>query len=158
VVVVPFASSVDKEKGGYFDLVFSFFFLVRRGIKKKGGKQMKLCIPTLGNGGLDDIVSEHFGRAPTFTVVDMVNNKVEIVQNTGEHFGGVGNTPDLVAGAGAEVMLCSGLGPRAISAFEQLGIEVYVGASGTVNEAIRAFQAGELTEVSDADACKMHRH
>jgi predicted Fe-Mo cluster-binding NifX family protein len=30
---------------------------------------MKLCIPTLGNGGLDDFVSEHFGRALTFTVV-----------------------------------------------------------------------------------------
>ncbi|RCV65703.1 hypothetical protein C5S53_02440, partial [Methanophagales archaeon] len=24
-----------------------------------------------------------------------------------EHFGGVGNIPDLVAGAGAEIMLCS---------------------------------------------------
>ena len=119
---------------------------------------MKLCIPTLGNGGLDDFVSEHFGRAPTFTVVDIVNNEVEIVQNTGEHFGGVGNTPELVAGAGAEIMLCSGLGPRAISMFEQLGIEVYVGASGTVSEAIRAFQAGALVEASDANACKMHRH
>ncbi len=29
---------------------------------------MKLCIPTLGNGGLDDVVSEHFGRAPTQVV------------------------------------------------------------------------------------------
>jgi len=119
---------------------------------------MKLCIPTLGNGGLDDFVSEHFGRAPTFTVVDMESNKVKTVQNTGEHFGGVGNTPELVAGAGAEIMLCSGLGPRAISMFEQLGIEVYVGASGTVSEAIRAFQAGALVEASDANACKMHRH
>ncbi|RCV64692.1 putative Fe-Mo cluster-binding protein, NifX family [Methanophagales archaeon] len=119
---------------------------------------MKLCVPTLGNEGLEDVVSEHFGRSPTFTVVDMVNNKVEIVQNTGEHFGGVGNTPDLVAGAGAEIMLCSGLGPRAINMFEELGIEVYVGASGTVSEAISAFQAGRLKEASDANACKMHRH
>ena len=119
---------------------------------------MKLCVPTLGNGGLDDFVSEHFGRAPTFTVVDMVNNEVGIVQNTGEHFGGVGNTPELVAGAGAEIMLCSGLGPRAIGMFEQFGIEVYVGASGTVQDAINAFQAGKLAEASDANACKMHRH
>jgi predicted Fe-Mo cluster-binding NifX family protein len=43
---------------------------------------MKLCIPTLGNGGLDDVVSEHFGRAPTFTVEDMENNEVKIVQKT----------------------------------------------------------------------------
>ncbi|MBK5190809.1 MAG: iron-sulfur cluster assembly scaffold protein [Methanosarcinales archaeon] len=126
--------------------------------KEKGGGDMKLCIPTLGNGGLDDLVSEHFGRAPTFTVVDMANSGVKVVENTGEHFGGVGNTPELVAGAGAEIMLCSGLGPRAISMFEQLGIEVYVGASGTVQDAINAFQAGELLEASDANACKEHRH
>jgi predicted Fe-Mo cluster-binding NifX family protein len=119
---------------------------------------MKLCIPTLGRGGLEELVSEHFGRAPTFTVVDVTNNEVKVVENTGEHFGGVGNTPDLVAGAGADILLCSGLGPRAINAFEQLGIEVYVGASGTVKETISAFQAGLLHEVSDADACNMHRH
>ncbi len=128
-------------------------------IKEGGGDEgMKLCIPTLGTGGLEDLVSEHFGRAPTFTVVDMANSEVKVVENTGEHFGGVGNTPELVAGAGAEIMLCSGLGPRAISMFEQLGIEVYVGASGTVQDAINAFQAGELLEASDANACKEHLH
>jgi predicted Fe-Mo cluster-binding NifX family protein len=119
---------------------------------------MKLCIPTLGSGGLNAIVSEHFGRAPTFTVVDMANNEVTVRQNTGEHFGGAGNTPELVAAAGAEVLLCSGLGPRAITAFEQFGIEVYVGASGTVEDAIKAFQAGELIAACDATACKEHRH
>jgi predicted Fe-Mo cluster-binding NifX family protein len=119
---------------------------------------MKLCIPTLGNGGLEDLVSEHFGRAPTFIVVNMATNEVHVVANTGEHFGGAGNTPDLVAAAGAEVMLCSGLGPRAINMFEQLGIEVYVGARGTVQDAIKAFQAGELAEASDANACKEHKH
>ena len=119
---------------------------------------MKICIPTLGNEGLDDFVSEHFGRAPTFTIVDVAKNEVKIVQNTGEHFGGMGIVPEVVAEAGAEIVLCSGLGPRAISMFEQLGIEVYVGASGTVRDAIRAFQAGMLREATDADACRMHRH
>ncbi len=55
-------------------------------------------------------------------------------------------------------MLCSGLGPRAIGMFEQFGIEVYVGASGTVREAVRDFQAGMLHEATDADACREHRH
>jgi len=119
---------------------------------------MKLCIPTMGSGGLEDVVSEHFGRAPIFTVVDLISNEVRVVPNTGEHFGGAGDIPALVAGTGARVVLCSGLGPRAIDAFQQRGIEVYVGASGTVREAIRAFQAGELVEASDAHACKDHRH
>ncbi len=119
---------------------------------------MKLCIPSLGTDGLEDYVSEHFGRAPTFTVVDMTNNEVKVMENTGEHFGGLGIAPELIAGAGTEVVICSGLGPRAINAFEELGIEVYVGACGTVRDAITAFQAGKLREATDADACIMHRH
>lgn len=109
-------------------------------------------------GGLTALVSEHFGRAPTFTVVNMASNEVTVMQNTSEHFGGVGNTPELVAAAGVDVLLCSGLGPRAIAAFEQRGIEVYVGASGTVEAAIKTFQAGELIEACENNACKEHRH
>lgn len=88
----------------------------------------------------------------------MTKNEMKIVQNIGEHFGGMGTAPDLIAEAGAAIVLCSALGPRAISMFEQLGMEVYVGAHGTVRDAIQAFQAGMLTEATDANPCKMHRH
>jgi predicted Fe-Mo cluster-binding NifX family protein len=121
-------------------------------------ERMKICVPTMGNKGLDDFVSEHFGRAPTFTVVDMETNEINVFPNTSEHFGGVGAPPEILSEGGVEVMLCSGLGPKAINMFEQLGIEVYVGAGGTVRKAIRAFQSGRLHEATDADACKMHRH
>jgi predicted Fe-Mo cluster-binding NifX family protein len=63
-----------------------------------------------------------------------------------------------MADAGVDVMLCSGLGPRAISMFEQLGIEVYVGAYGTVREAVQAWQEGRLQVATDENACRMHRH
>jgi predicted Fe-Mo cluster-binding NifX family protein len=120
--------------------------------------ERRICIPTMGPGGLDDFVSDHFGRAPTFTVVDMANNAVNVVENSGEHFGGMGVVPDLLAEAGAEIVLCSGLGPRAIGMFEQLGIAVYVGARGTVREVLSDFQAGRLSEATDATTCKLHRH
>ncbi len=122
---------------------------------------MKIGVPAMGNRGLEERVSEHFGRSPAFTIVDMSTNEVSVLPNTAEHFGGVKQTPELLAEAGVEVMLCSGLGPRAISMFEQFGIEVYVGINlpgATVSDALRAFQAGSLHEVSDKDACEMHRH
>jgi len=117
---------------------------------------MKIAVPVIGTQGLDAPVSEHFGRAPAFTIVDMSTMKV--VPNSGEHFGGVKVAPEILAEEGVEVVLCSGLGPKAINMFEQFGIEVYVGASGTVRDTIRAFQAGLLHEASDKDACMMHRH
>ena len=46
---------------------------------------MKVCLPTMGLDGLNDMVAQHFGRAPTYTVVDIEANKIEIIANTGEH-------------------------------------------------------------------------
>ena len=119
---------------------------------------MKICVPTSGNGGLDEHVSEHFGRAPTFTTVDLKTNEVKVIPNTSEHMGGSGYPPQIMADAGVDVMICAGLGPRAIHMFEQFGIEVYVGAYGLVKEAIKAWESGKLQIATDKNACKLHRH
>lgn len=119
---------------------------------------MKVCIPTMGRSGMDDIVSEHFGRAPTFTLIDSETDEVKIIDNRSEHMGGMGKPPEHLAKEGVEVMLCSGLGPRAISMFENFGIEVLVGASGTVRDTLRMWQEGHLQMATDANACKQHRH
>ena len=45
---------------------------------------VKIAIPTKGDKGLDDYVSDVFSRAEKFTVVDVVNGsikKVEVVDN-----------------------------------------------------------------------------
>jgi predicted Fe-Mo cluster-binding NifX family protein len=107
---------------------------------------------------MDEYVSEHFGRAPTFTIVDLTANEVKIIPNTSEHMGGSGYPPEIMASEGVDAMLCSSLGPRAIQMFEQYGIEVYVGAYGTVRNAIQAWQAGKLQVATDENACRMHRH
>lgn len=125
---------------------------------KGGDSTMKICVPTLGQEGLNDAVCEHFGRAPTFTAVDMETNEVTVMPNISEHMGGVGVPPEHLADKGIHVMLCSGLGPRAVQMFEQFGIEVYVGASGTVDDAIKAWQAGSLSMATDENACMEHRH
>ena len=54
--------------------------------------------------------------------------------------------------------MCGGLGPKAIKQFENFGIEVFVGAKGTVEETINLFKAGQLSMASDENACKEHRH
>jgi len=112
----------------------------------------------MGNRGLDELVSEHFGRAPTFTVVDLSENTVKVVPNMSEHMGGTGKPPEMLVKEGVDVMLCSSLGPRAINMFEQYGIEVYVGSYGTVNNAIELWKIGRLHMATDENACKMHKH
>jgi predicted Fe-Mo cluster-binding NifX family protein len=119
---------------------------------------MKVCVPTMGDKGLEEIVSGHFGRAPTFTIVDLETNDVRIVPNKSEHMGGMGKPPEKLVQEGVHVMLCSGLGPRAINMFENYGIEVFVGAQGTVRDTIELWRAGRMQMATDENACKEHRH
>jgi len=117
---------------------------------------MKICVPTLENKELDSQISPHFGRAPKFIVSDTDLNKIEALDNTAEHFGGMAKTPEIIRDAGVDVILVSGIGPRAIQMFEQLGIRVFVGASGTAGDALDAFHSGVLQEATDKDACAEH--
>jgi predicted Fe-Mo cluster-binding NifX family protein len=72
--------------------------------------------------------------------------------------GGRGYPPEIIAQTGAEVMLCGGLGRRAIAMFEELGIMVYVGASGTIKNAIQMYENGKLQAATDENACAGHGH
>ena len=117
---------------------------------------MKICIPTMGESGLDNQVGEHFGRVPTYTIVDLDTNEVKVISNTSEHMGGRGYPPEIMAKEGVNAMVCQGLGRRAISMFEQMGIDVYIGASGTVKDVVEAFKQGTLQKASEGDACAQH--
>ncbi len=119
---------------------------------------MRIAVPTEGRGGLNDFVSMHFGRARTFTVYDTETGEVTVIPNTSEHFGGVGTPPELLARAGVDVVVCGNIGPKAIIMFEQYGIRVYSGATGTAREAIEEFLNGVLQPASLESACSEHRH
>jgi len=118
--------------------------------------KMRIAVPTIGNGGLDEAVGEHFGRVPTYTIIDEETGSVEIIQNTSHHMGGSSYPPEILYNANVDIMLCSGLGVRAIRMFEERGIRVYIGASGTVRDAIEQWRNGMLQEATDENACRRH--
>jgi len=116
----------------------------------------KVCVPTIGAGGLNDTVGEHFGRVPTYTILDTDTGGVEVVNNTSEHAGGRGLPADILAGLGIDVLLCRGAGRRALSILAENGIDVCVGLSGTADEAIEAWKSGRLDGATEDDACQQH--
>ncbi len=117
---------------------------------------MKICIPTMGENGLNNHVGEHFGRVPTYTIVDLDTDEVKVIANTSEHMGGQGYPPEIMAKEGVNIMVCRGLGKRAITMFEELGIDVYIGAFGTVKDVIDDFKQGRLQKAGMSDACGQH--
>lgn len=117
---------------------------------------MKVCIPTMGDKGLDEQVGAHFGRVPTYTIVDVETGDVRVIKNNTTHMGGTGYAPDLIQDKGADVMLCGGLGRKAIQMFQEMGIMVYVGATGKVSDAIEMWKAGKLQVATSETACQQH--
>ena len=117
---------------------------------------MKVAIPTMGKGGLNEQVGEHFGRVPTYTIIDLDSDEVTVIDNVSHHKGGTAYPPELLAEHGVDVMLCQGLGRRAITMFTDLGIDVCIGARGTVQDTIEAFRADRLQSAGTGDACTRH--
>lgn len=119
---------------------------------------MKVCVPSAKNGGLEDLVGQHFGMVPVYTVLDTETDDVQIVENTSQHNGGVGLPPELLSNAGVDIMLCGGLGTKAVNMFSEFGIEVFVGAQGTVETAISDWKDGNLESPNSENVCQGHDH
>ena len=107
---------------------------------------VKICVPTMGWNGLDEKVSEHFGRAQTFTIIDLETGEVEVIPNVGRHAGGSFLPVEVLKGRGVDVLLCWNIGPRALNFLESIGVKVYYGASGTVREVLESFKAGRFSQ------------
>ncbi|MEZ5334621.1 MAG: NifB/NifX family molybdenum-iron cluster-binding protein [Methanolobus sp.] len=93
---------------------------------------MKLCIPSMGQNGIDDAVGQHFGKVPYYTLYDTESKEVSVISNTSEHNGGTGLPPEIMAKESVDIMLCGGLGRKAVVMFEQYGIDVFIGATGSI--------------------------
>jgi predicted Fe-Mo cluster-binding NifX family protein len=111
---------------------------------------MRIAISADDRNGLESVVSPHFGRCPHYILVDVDGHEVKtvnIVDNPyyGQHSPGV--VPGFIHSQGANVMLTGGMGRRAITFFEQLGIEAVSGASGTVRRALELYLGGQLRGV-----------
>ena len=118
---------------------------------------MKIAIPTDGTKGLNENVAEHFGRCLSYTVLDENGNLIEIIENTSSHMGGEGLPPDLLKKNNIDVLLCRGIGPKAIELCNQFSIKTYVDNSKTVKEIFNNWKKNELSKATLDDSCKEHR-
>lgn len=89
-------------------------------------------------------VSQHFGRCPEFTMVDVNDGKViekKTVENPGHH---PGFLPKFMAEQGVNAMIAGGMGQNAVNLFAEKNIEVFLGVEGSVEGVIDAIVKGEL--------------
>ena len=113
----------------------------------------RIVIPVTEDSGLNSRLSEHFGRAPYFMVIEMSSegeiSKIEAIPNTSEHFGGFGRPPDRILQLNPTVLITYNIGPRALNMFQQARVTVLRANALTVREVIEAFKRGQLEELTE---------
>jgi predicted Fe-Mo cluster-binding NifX family protein len=108
---------------------------------------MKIVVTASGTD-LDSPVDPRFGRCQYFIFVDSDSLQFEAIENENVlASGGAGiQSVQFVVQKGAEAVITGNLGPNASTAFSNSNIKVFLGASGTIREAIQMFKNGQLQE------------
>lgn len=121
---------------------------------------MKICIPTKNEEGLEAEMHEHFGNAPTFTLVDTDSGDVEVVRNSGEDRGhGTCHPIHELKAYALEAIVCRGMGRRAVESLKSEGIEVMIAAQVKVSDILAAVRSGDVKAFTPDMACQGgHRH
>jgi predicted Fe-Mo cluster-binding NifX family protein len=112
---------------------------------------MKICITSQGDK-LDSAVDPRFGRCRYFIIAETETNDFEAVENPNiESMGGAGiQSGQFVANKQVKAVLTGNMGPNAFQTLQAAGIDVITGISGSIKDAIGAYNKGELKPAQQA--------
>ncbi len=119
-------------------------------------KKMRIAISTD-----NDYVSAHFGRCPSYTLVDIEDGEVikrQLIENP-EHSPGF--LPGFLSNHGVDCVITGGMGMRAQSLFAQKNIQTIIGVTEKIDDAIEQFLKGTLKvgeSLCDRGESQGHNH
>jgi predicted Fe-Mo cluster-binding NifX family protein len=119
---------------------------------------MKIAISSK-DGKFNTQFSSRFGRCDYFVFVDTITKSWESKSNPAVFaLGGAGtNVVKFLADNGAEAVISGRYGPNAFAALESAGIQAFQARSGTPEELVDRFLAGELKQVYSPSGSARHR-
>jgi predicted Fe-Mo cluster-binding NifX family protein len=104
---------------------------------------------------MDSMIDPRFGRAAAFVMVDTASGEIETVVDNRrgvEAAQGAGvQAAETVSRLGAECLVTGHCGPKAFRTLEAAGIAVFIGASGTVADAVEQLRSGALERAASPD-------
>jgi predicted Fe-Mo cluster-binding NifX family protein len=119
----------------------------------------RVLIPTHDIEGT--VVTDHFGRAPFFAVIDLDDIgtiiEMKVHPNAGEHSGGRGHAHNNVLKYQPRAVIVQGMGPRGITSFQSQNIAVLRANSRSVQEIVQAYNRNELEELTEGCVDAQHR-
>jgi predicted Fe-Mo cluster-binding NifX family protein len=107
---------------------------------------MKVAV-SAQSGDLSALIDPRCGRAPWFVVVDIDSGEVQGHDNrrAAAMSSAAGfQAADVVVASGAEAVITGNVGPKAFTALQSAGVDVYLVYTGTVEQVLERFKAGKL--------------
>jgi len=113
---------------------------------------MKVAVSSTGKT-LESAVDPRFGRCSWFLIVETGDMTSEALSNESVALGGGAGiqSAQFIVSKGATAVLTGNCGPNAMSALSAAGVNVILGQTGTVREAVERFKKGELPSASKAN-------
>jgi len=110
---------------------------------------MKICVTSMEDT-IDSDVDPRFGRCKYFLIVDSDTMSFKSISNeSAMASGGAGiQAAQIVAKAGAEVVITGNIGPNAFQTLSAAGIMVFTGVNGNIKEAVEKYKKGEMKEIT----------
>lgn len=119
---------------------------------------MKIAIP-VDVQSLESKVADNFGRAANFLFYDSDTQNVAYVDNSAVMSqGGAGiKAAQVIVDNGAQVLLTPRCGENAAEVLKKAGIALFGTVAGSAEENLRAYEAGQLTALTDIHAGFHHQ-
>lgn len=127
-------------------------FGTREQLPEKGENTMRIAVCYE-----DGMVFQHFGRTERFKLYELEDGAIKSAEVVDTAGAGHGALAGFLKEAGADVLICGGIGGGARMALQEAGIRLYPGAAGEADAAVQAFAAGKLEYDPDTE-CHHHAH
>ena len=114
---------------------------------------MKIAITSSGMN-LESEVDLRFGRAMGFIIYDLEKDSYTYIdnkQNLNAAQGAGIQAGQNIVNQNVDVLITGNCGPKAFSVLLPAGVKIFIGAKGTVKNAIDKFKNNELQEASSAN-------
>ena len=110
---------------------------------------MKIAI-SASNPDLSSPVDPRFGRCPYFLIVDPETMKFEALENPNvSSASGAGiQSAQFISDKEVQAVLTGSCGPNAFQTLQAAGVEVIVGITGTVQEAVQQYKSGQFQPIA----------
>jgi predicted Fe-Mo cluster-binding NifX family protein len=114
---------------------------------------MKVAVTSQGTE-MASQVDPRFGRARFFLVCDTDTGELaahDNAQNVNALQGAGIQAGRNVVDLGVAAVITGNVGPKAFTTLQAAGVEIYIGAGGSVSDAIEQFKAGKLARADKAN-------